>query len=441
MADKKFPASPIILSGLLIVVILAGIEFYLNRNTSKSSSTVATATTSPSTKATATASPASSPSAATTPTPTATAAANSLAGKIVITTVGNNFTQYLFNPTTKEVEKTTKDIGPADYQNGGYGSSDNDVVQVASNGDTYYYESVGVITGDAPAPAPGSSYTEIRRAPNKVIFHQSGNDVVAGDWIISKDGSKLYVALPAATGTSSDLYVIDTTSLVKRKVASLGVVSTPLVLSADGTQLLVGEDRKRVEGNEYHDYYTTIVNLATGSTSQKLLWKDRDDNHFPFFELDSLVFGPKLLKTVGFDSSNGVFSLHAVNLSDAKESDLYLFKAQERGSSIVWSPDGLQVLFGTGTTFSNNAGAASDQGLLVYNFDTNKTTQIFTTNIEEKDGAATGGDARPVSDSFDGKSFVYNQDDSIYYYDIALAKKFLITADAKNVDQITAIRP
>ena len=375
-----------------------------------------------------------------------TSTPNLLSGRLIISSVGSNsagnyITQYVFNPVSTRVEKTTINVAAADYNNAEYSVGDNETVQVASNGDTYYYESVGVEGGIGGGPSPSVSFTEIRKAPNGVIFHQDGTRVVAKAWKLTKNGSKLYVLLPAATGSGSDVYVINTVTLAKQRVATVGTVSTPIFLNADESQLLVGEDRKRVEGGyEYHDYYSRQANLATGSVTEKFLWKDHNNGHFPFFDLSSFAFGPKLLKAVAVDRSNGNYTLHSINLADGKESDLYQFKGPEGDNIAEWSSNGLQVLFATGAPFAADFAAPIDQGILLYDFDTNKTTQIIKTNIATKGPNAVGYAPRLVRNSFDGTSFVYSEGNSIYYYDISSGTKTLLVSDIPQLDGLIVTR-
>lgn len=335
-------------------------------------------------------------------------------GQLVVATAeSDGYVYYYFDLIKKQLAATRRDVNQTGLSNGGYSVYANSHVQFARNGSSYFYVGDGIGGYDESSP---DASTRIYRAPDTLIYQSPGPGRFFEAWRITADGTKLYVVVPTADDTNrdSELFAIDTASGQSAFIAALGTVSTPLFLSADETQLLVGEEKERVEdGYHYSDFYAKIIDLETQKVVETLLRMDRQPSPFPSFTLQSLAFGPKFLKAVSDYRDSGRYTIRTIDVADGHEADVYTLQGKGQANA-QWSPDGQKLVF---EVRSFGSDIPADQGIVLYDFSTGQPTQLVQTQATFQEGSFRG-EARLVPASFDGNSLVYARDDSLYYYDI-----------------------
>lgn len=421
---SKLPISRVLFAGLVVVVI-AGIALIAMQMRQQPTSPVATTSSTP----TATTSPAASTSTPTTtsptPTPTAPSTFTPASTKGIIAVVYSDKStdqrKYsYFDPAKKEVIATYE---PAKETDGGGSVYDNEDVQFDSNGNSYVMKNAEGGMGGCPED---KCYTQIKKYPaGDVVVHV--DDLVTSQWLVTKDGSQIYLALPkTADSGQDDLWVIDPVTKAKTLIASIGTISAPLVISADEKTIYVGESRERLEGNlHYRDAYLKTVVLATKAVSEKLIYKE--PTLASYDSIDQFVFGPNMRKAITHVEpfTKSTARVIAINLSDATTQDILFYEELGSTSGVSWSPDGMKVAF---DVLNVSDSVSKKQGIWVYDFNTGQNTQLLTSNITDGNNGAKGQKIL-MKNSFDGSSFVYALDGTIFYFDIATKKSYKIAED------------
>lgn len=414
--------------GLMGIILIAALFIIINRQygtDSGSNAAPVTETVSPKTNET----PATTPveSATTSAQPAATAVT---AGTVGINTVDkdSNVHVYYYDPTTNQITKQL-DLGLQSDLGGGIG--DNDKVQYTPDGDFYVFKSE---MGGMGGPGTPPEYAQITRySDKKVVLRGDGVKELFSGWLLSADAKTIYVLMPIGEVTSDnaqprDLYALNTTSLSLTKLATFGLVNTPLYTTGDRQRLYAVESRSRKENDKYlYDLYLKIYNLTTNKFTEKQLYKD--DGVYSFPSITGVIrFGPNLLKGAYDNGLNGRYTLRTIDVNTQKVTDLFDFGGSGQMDA-EWSPDGQKLLFAV----TSLGTVPTQQGVFLYDYTTNQATQLIKTDITKQDNVFRK-EAHLQPNSFDGDSFYYTLDDrgTIYHYTIATQKtnEFTLPADS-----------
>lgn len=350
-------------------------------------------------------------------------------GKVVIPRYDNGKLIYTyFDTVSKKIVLTTEDNNSTGFSVGTESSVlGNDPVQFSTDGQSYFLACEDPAKSGPEMPA---LIAKIYQAPDKLIFgvDETKEGVFSG-WRLTKNGSKIYILTSVDKNNNWNLISVNTGSLEQKTIANVGKVNTKLFINDSETEALVGEPRERIEnGYHFYDMYVKIINLNTSKINEKLIWKDRQPGPFPFFQLDSMSFSPDFTKAVDDYTANGVYTVRVINLANQSEKDIYQFNGSAQAGNIVWSPDGTKVIFSSKTYGST---IPQDQGVLMYDFKTNKTTQLVKTNISSQNGLMKG-EARVFDNSFNGNSFVYLEGNAVKYFDISQMESSTIISNVSN---------
>jgi hypothetical protein len=400
---------PLILVTILLLILIAGGSYLiLHRSTTNTSPTVV---------------------ASSLPT-----APEVLTGHIVLSTVQDDtFNSYYFDKLTHRIVAKNTITAPEGLLNGS--TYDNAKVQYLANGDAYYRTDTGGGIGSSDDPPLA---TKIYKYPDTLILDNEKAGGLFNGWLVTKDGSKIYFAKSASSESdaSRDLMVLDTKTLAIEKVVTLGNIDAPLAMNADETKILAVDERMTTKDGQTSsgDYYTKIVNLSDKTLSESLLWKQKDVSPFPSFSASSLSFGPNFLKAVGDYRADNKATIRTIDLKDAKETDIYTMQGRGKSEQIEWSPDGMKIIFAVSTFDST----PEDQGIVLYDFATEKSTQL----VKSREVLTTfgySGTARLIPGSYDGNTFLYSiagrdlGENTVYFYDIASRKEYEVARDLHEV--------
>ncbi|AKM82045.1 MAG: hypothetical protein UT28_C0001G0234 [Berkelbacteria bacterium GW2011_GWE1_39_12] len=380
-------------------------------------------------------------------TPTTTAADDSSSttvmtqqtNQIITADIENNDLVFYYFDTTnnKLISKTTGNNKTGLNIFTGSSMSSMDDVQFDTNGNAYF------LAGEDPAKTePESPYvvSRIYQSPDKLIFQtDEKTEGTFSVWRLNKAGVKVYVATPKDSKGTNDynLISVDTKTLQKENIASLGAINSRLFLNSDETKIMVIESRERIDsGYHYRDFYAKTVDLTSKKVGEKLIYQGTKNEEW--FSADFLTAGPKLLKAAGSSKEGDVYTLKTVDLANQEISTPYTIKGiGQVVFPIQWSPDGMKLLFGVAEYGDKNT-LPKDQGIVEYDYNTGKSQQIITT--EMKNGQDSNNRAFIVNNSFDGSSFIYFMGQKLYYYDIAGKKQYEIGQGMTQSSLISSFR-
>jgi hypothetical protein len=410
----------LVLAALLgaIVGYAIGADLQKSKNIEDNASTAST-----SAAATSTTTPATSASTATTAKRT-----NQL---VVALQATGGFDYYYYNLlTNKFIEKVN--VTDADAKNGSSVYSNSDV-QFVAGGTSYYINGQFGCMDDCPL------FSKLIRASDKKVMYEKKDSEIFERWIVKKDGTKIYVAVPSTKDTdvnkNYDLMAVDTNTFKAEKLVSMGVIASPLHLNTEESSILTTVAKERTENNiHYYDYYIKTVDLANKKMNEKLIWRAPTNISMQYSGVESLAIGPKFLKTASmfYDSNTKQATLRTIDLGTLEEKDIYTLKGNGQSVNSEWSSDGMKIAF----SVTSYGGVPEDQGVLIHDFNTNTTTQVLKSNITMKNTVASG-EFRLVKGSFDGQSFAYivtaedRTKSSLKYYDGNTKKSYDI---ANNID-------
>ena len=346
------------------------------------------------------------------------------AGQIVITAISQADTleyNYFNTQTHSFVEKTTNNQG-SDKVSGGGSIYDTCKIQFSSDGSSHYFSS---LEGGMEAADPKTLYSAVYRSPGTLVYKTTGDKGLFDRWLITKDGKYLYVAKAATQDSEQyELLKVNTTTSGATKVADLESYHGRIWMNSDETKIITGTSKERVEdGFHYRDVYIKTVTLSDGGVKEALIWKGEKNGNLDY---DGLKIGPKLLKGISdFTADRRTkVTMRTINLSDNQVEDIYTLGGGGQAHQILWSSDGMKVVF---VVEGYGSPMPTDQGIVLYDFSTEKATQILRTDYAYVNDTYTGY-ARVVPGLFDSKGFAYTetsgstnqaQNGTLYYYDLA----------------------
>lgn len=371
----------------------------------------------------------------TTTTPVATVADRTNQIVVVAPKDDGSLTYYYFDTNSKKIiEKTTEN------NKTGFSVGTGDATQIESVQFLPTDKSFFLATEDPKKMEPEMPYiiSKIYQSPDKLVF---GSDEAKGEifeaWKINKAGTKIYALIPDKEQKNRDLYEINVSDGTKTKLVSLGEISSnsPLYLNSDETKALVGKSKVRVENNYYyHDIYSETIDLSSKKVSENLLWKDNGTTQW--ISSEGFSFGPKLLKAVTHFKEGDNYGLRSIDVATGVSEDIYKIKGVGQASNITWSTDGSKIAFDV-SQYGDKSELPSDQGIVMYDYNSKKSTQLLTTNII-RDGAVEKNRASVISGSFNDKGLAYfvnnNMNDrDINYLDIQTLKTYQIDKTLSSV--------